>query len=218
MPPNNQNGASTPSVSWLSGTYLYHNDGHIPVREPWNIHYQEPDSRQIIAERVSEHQNMYVSLFAKETASLKVYDFKFFNLSTGTCVAEGFYKIEHGNLSYRSSAHEAWHSEPLNGRVFFPVMRVFSYDLIEAILRLGGQAVVIMPLLAGLDKSHLLLKPTTSRRRVIDEGDGFFLYLGGNEKIPATMRMGIHNIMDRYVWTPPGGTEWDCKLSYFKAG
>lgn len=210
--------AKHPKSRTFEGTYIYTQNGEMRVREPWSITYETPQNRRIVCDRISTEFGIHIHLDASETPLRRDYDFTFTDLNTESVNGAGQYRFETGNMHFRSDPDTPWQIEPMNGRVFFPLMRVFTGDVLRAILASCGRAETIVPYIEDPSQHENLFTPTVSERKVRDlhTNPASFEYEGGQYANPICIELGPHGFLRRYRWQI-GDDHWECALQDFNA-
>ena len=197
-----------------SGTYEYRVDGAVPVTEDWKFTQGKDGVKRVFAVRRSSPFDIQIELTGTVGADFQCYEFNFQKPSSGELLSCGCYKITEDFISFRKACDDDWSEEPLGDRLFFPIMRVFTGDLLNKILARGGEADVIVPFIANPDQVDRLFIPTTSRRKawLLDAEEGHYRYLGGHYQSPVDVWLNRSGIMKRYIWQPETGPSWDCRM------
>jgi len=195
-----------------SGTYIYTMDSEVLVREPWRVR-MEDEKRTVQSKRISEKFGIQIALEAIETEDRSDYDFEFTDLNTGVVTARGFYKLESDEIFFKRTKKEEWRHAGTE-MLFFPLMRIFTGDLITQIIHAGGSGDVIVPDIRNLTETGSVFKPITSKRevRADPENTDLFHYSGGQYKSPVPVLLGEDGMMIHYTWTGPDGARWECRL------
>jgi len=195
-----------------SGTYIYTMNGDEVVREPWKIDADGEGNRSITSARISEQFGIRIDMTASETVDSTSYEFLFKDLKTRNDTARGFYKVENKDIFFKAAQTDDWETIT-TGNFFFPLMRVFTGDLIQQVIGVGGTANIIIPDIRTPADSAALYKPLASYREVKADPDrpNVFHYLGGHYKTAVPVTLNKQGLMSHYAWTTPDGSEWVCR-------
>lgn len=201
-------------MSEQHGTYLYHFADKIPVKETWRIQKGKDGSRVIISERRSELFDICIMMHATERIEQSDYKFTFRKLSKDGVIAQGHYRLTNDTIAFRKTADMDWKEEPLQGRVFSPLMRIFTGPLLKTIAARGGETSVVVPFIVNPEDTEQLFSPTVSDRKVWEDKlvENKYRYLGGHYTSPVDVWVDPSGILQRYIWRPETGPIWDCRL------
>ena len=195
-----------------AGTYIYNRNGEEVVLELWHVRVVK-DKRTVKSKRISKKFGIQIELNAVETDVWSVYDFEFTDLNSGTVTARGYYRVEHQQVYFSHSHKDDWDLVGIHEK-FFPLMRIYTGDLMIQIERAGGVSDVIVPDIRNPADPVSLFKPASSERvvKLDPKIPNLYHYSGGQYKSLIPVTLNERGIMTHYAWIGPNEAKWDCRL------
>ncbi|WP_226660866.1 hypothetical protein [Microbulbifer aggregans] len=219
------------------GEYEYLCDGDVmPVAECWQL-LRSVDGYEIRSTRTVPSQSLVISACARVRAGQITRCLLQWGLEPGgKTVARAFFRMNPDGLGpgeCRSEKSPAMYrfrrsgtpsrSIPAVGVHFFPLMRIFSGQLIGALAKRGGSGGVLVPWIQDPSRVNKLFAPELSNRRVFYLGVGqagfqgkacdCFHYSGGEYDNGAEYHLA-EGLMWAYHWQQ-GRKEWQVRLKNF---
>lgn len=232
------NSAYTGSSVLAQGEYEYLCDGEIaPVAEHWQLS-RAVDGYEIRSTRTVPSQSLLVRACARVSEGQIVRCLLRWGLeSGGKTVASAAYRMIPDDLGlgggYSDSSQAIYRfrcgglpsrSIPAVGVHFFPLMRIFSGQLLGALAKRGGSGGVLVPWIQDPSRANKLFAPELSNRRVFylgvgrpgfgDQACDCFHYSGGEYDNGAEYHLS-QGLLWAYCWQQ-GQKEWQVRLKNFQ--
>jgi hypothetical protein len=199
----------------LSGAYKYYVDDVLTAHEPWTIERDTSGTRRIICVRDASQYGVYLTLNATINADGDAYyAFALSASATGPIKKSAEYRVESATTSYRIMPQRDWKSLEPVGAIFFPLMRVFTGEMVLGLERNGPDTFVIVPSIERLADIDSVFEPVVSQRSAVSVSGqpNSFDLTGGAYQAPTRVLINQQGLLESYNFTDAKGAVWTCQL------
>lgn len=197
-----------------SGCYRYHCNGErTDIVEPWCRHRNLQGALVTRALRTYNDKFLLAVRHRRESDKQQLV-LRWHLLGSGQAVSAE-YQLADGRLSW-SRNDGSGGDEPIGAGVWlFPLMRVFTGDLLPVIEAGGGEGEVLLPSIKTPDRPETLFRPLLSTRRAVRLEDGSpccYRYEGGEYEQGALCWLREDGLLERYQWQQGDQFFWEVDL------
>jgi hypothetical protein len=198
-----------------SGTYNYYVDGALTAYEPWTIEHDTSGARRIICVRDASQFGVYLTLNATIAANGDAhYAFALSASATGPVKKSAEYRVEGATTLYRIMPQTDWIRLQPEGAIFFPLMRVFTGEMVRGLVLNGSVSSVIVPSIERLTDIGSVFEPIVSQRSAVAVSRQPYSYdlSGGAYDAPTRLLINQQGLLESYHFTDAKGVLWTCQL------
>jgi hypothetical protein len=199
----------------IRGSYLYHCNGVEVVEEAWCSGTAQDGTQTIESARDASNFGAYFSVRAViAPTGTANYELTFQTQKGAPILKTARYHVEAGTVSRQfEDGHYTIVQAPQDA-LFFPLMRVFTGQMIAAMIGKSAPTTWIVPKLDMRDNLVALFEPDLSQRSITQDPSASDIYWlsGGPYVSPARLTLRPNRMLDNYAFIPEGSTEhWECR-------
>lgn len=198
-----------------SGTYAYFVDGTMTAREDWIDWTDDQGRRHVRCVRDASQFGVHLGLTSSFTADGRAaHIFELREHANGPLKKAAYYETAGDQVQFRMDASAPWKIVETDGAIFFPLMRIFTADMVRSLDQSGGTGVVVVPSIEQLNEIDTIFEPIVSTRNVVRiglKGDCFDL-MGGAYEAPTRIWINAQGHLENYAFVDPKGVRWTCQL------
>jgi hypothetical protein len=190
-------------------------EGKLMAREPWSLREDSDGTRHIIAERDASAFGVHLRVVVAISVTGEMHaEFELRWAQDGPVKKRAYYHAHKGQVSWRVNATDDWQIVAPKRAHFFPLMRIFTADMVRALQGKGGQGSVIVPSIATLADLETVFTPLLSQRSITGVvGDPHAVDLsGGAYDAPARLCFNQDGLLRHYSFCDAAGQAWQCEL------
>jgi hypothetical protein len=198
-----------------SGAYKYYVDGALTAHEPWSIESDSTGTHRVVCVRDASQYGVYLTLNATIAANGDAhYAFALSTSATAPIKKSAEYRVEAATTSYRIAPKTNWTRLEPNGAIFFPLMRVFTGDMVGGLLQNGPESSAIVPSIKRLAGIESVFEPIVSQRSAVAVSGHPNSYdlSGGAYEAPTRVLINQEGLLESYNFTDAKGAVWTCQL------
>jgi hypothetical protein len=200
----------------MTGSYHYTSNGINVAEETWSIETASDGTRTIKSVRDASNFGAYLSVHAVIVPSGTA-DYQLtFQTQKGTPILKSVrYHVETGSVYRRFEDGKQVLVQAPQDALFFPLMRVFTGQIIAAMIGRREPTTWIVPKLDMTDNLVNLFEPDLSERFIEQDPNepNIFWLSGGPYVSPARLKLREDGMLENYAFTPEGSDEnWVCQL------
>jgi hypothetical protein len=200
----------------MQGSYVYTCDGILAAGETWSIETAQDLTQTIVSVRDASQFGAHVTVQATVRLTGDG-DYRFFHRAAldGPVLKSVCYFVRNGDIYFQFDGQDVCQIDVAPPYVFFPLMRIFTAKAIKDTIKLGGQAVWVVPDIATLDQTTTVFAPHLTSRAItpdLKEANAYYLS-GGPYQSPAHIRLRPEDgLLESYSFTPVGSeAHWMCR-------
>jgi hypothetical protein len=198
-----------------SGTYNYYVDSALTAYEPWSIEFDAAGARRVTCVRDASQFGVYLTLIATIAANADAhYVFALSTSATAPIKKSAEYRVEGATTSYRIARQTDWICLQPASAIFFPLMRVFTGEMVRGLERKGPKSSVIVPSIDRLADIDSVFEPIVSQRSAVAVSGhpGSYDLSGGAYEAPTRVAINQQGLLESYRFTDAKGAVWTCQL------
>lgn len=206
----------------LAGSYQYFLNGELSeIEEHWQL-WETGQSQRIVSTRRAPGIALSVDAVA-QGGRVTEFDVSW-RPATGAHIS-AFYRLGAGGftcLRQVAGAVDEVDESTDQPVILYPLMRIFTGKVIQAVAHGGGEALVIVPSVSGVDAGPPLLAPDPDKRRVsrceelnwpepgpTPERLSRWQFMGGQYDANARFWLDERGLLVRYQWQQGADQHWD---------
>ncbi|MBB3047964.1 hypothetical protein FHR99_002230 [Litorivivens lipolytica] len=191
------------------GRYRYCLNGELTdIHEPW-MRYQLPDGGQVIRTSRSDGKSFVLGVKCWIQAN-RTYASLFWANASGYCTAN--YRVNGESMRWNLDGETPEQLELDRPTQFFPLMRIFSGEILLSLLANGGSGQVLVPSIKSPERRETLFRPLFSERSVEALGSNTYHYRGGEYDDGARYELNDEGLLQRYSWQQSENQFWEVEL------
>lgn len=193
------------------GCYRYYcNSEKTAIVEPWCRH-RDSDGAQVIRAVRTDNTNFLLGVSHRCESGKQRLALRWQQSGSGQSISAE-YDWGDGMLVWSRSDGAGGERQFDEAVWLFPLMRVFTGDVLLALGSRGGEGEVLVPSIKTPDQPETLFLPEVSVRQVSELAPGCFLYGGGEYEESATCWLDDDGLMQKYRWQQSADQLWTVSL------